>query len=678
MGNAGRLFHTVTGATVWLPPNAPGTETRVSPAQDEAVSTPDHAESGSSAAFKLCPECGARYDADVAFCPRDGSALATPRLTGLVGQVLAGRYRVIEQLGQGAMGRVYLAEHIKMGRRCAVKVMSPELMSDADAIGRFNREAMSASRIQHPHVAAVYDFGESSDGLVFLAMEFVPGEALSRICERDRVLAPDRAADIARQVADGLDAAHDMGIIHRDLKPDNIMIARGKDGRDIVKIVDFGIAKGAQHGATTAQLTRTGVVVGTLQYMSPEQLGGDPIDGRSDLYALACILYEMLTGASSFAGATIEARLQRRLAGEALRPRNANGDVPAWLDALVVKALARDPEARFQSAAALRDALALGAGARAASPRSRRLWFSAGALAGAATLVVLGMNWHRSVDDERHQPPVVRAAAAAQPHASTPAPLPAVQGAAAVSPPSAAHAGGAAAAHRAGDSTAATTQLDLMRVQRDALAARQSAVDSGAAAASVRHGDQLMQAADSAITRRRYDAAMRDMLDAHDIWRAAAESAVAARMATRASAGTNAGAPVTPPVSSGPPQTVAPLHPTPATPLDPASGIQAALSSYAQALSSRDINQVRAAYPSLTADEARRWQDIFDATNSITATLTLAAPPHLSASGNADADVTATFGFDYKRGVDGDRHPTVTYHAVLVRDGQQWKLTSIQ
>ncbi|HEX6808641.1 MAG TPA: serine/threonine-protein kinase [Gemmatimonadaceae bacterium] len=642
------------------------------------MSTPDHAESGSGAAFKVCPECGARYDADVAFCARDGSALATPHVTGLVGQVLAGRYRVIEQLGQGAMGRVYLAEHIKMGRRCAVKVMSPELVSDADAISRFNREATSASRIQHPHVAAIYDFGESSDGLVFLAMEFVPGEALSRICERERMLPPERAVHIARQVADGLDAAHDMGIIHRDLKPDNIMIARGKDGSDVVKIVDFGIAKGTQHGATTAQpLTRTGVVVGTLQYMSPEQLGGDPIDGRSDLYALACILYEMLTGASSFAGATIEARLQRRLAGDPLRPRDANADVPAWLEALVVKALAREPEARFQTAAALRDALALGEGAPApAAPRARRLWFSAGALAGAATLVVLGMNWHRSGGDEHHVQPGVPATLSPPPNATAPPASPAVQRAPGDSGPSVSNPGAMPPVRRGADSAAGTRQLDLMRVQRDALAARQSAVDSGAASVSVRHGDRLMQAADSAISRRRYDAAMRAMRDAQETWQAAAESAMAARAVVRAGAG--AGAQATPPTVSAPPPTVAPPHPTAAAPVDPTPGIQAAVASYAQALSSRDINQVRAAYPALTADEARRWQDVFDATNSIGATLTLSAPPRVSPSGTADVDVTATFDFDYKRGVEGDRHPTVTYHAVLVRDGQQWKLTSIK
>ena len=272
------------------------------------MTTPDDAEPGSGAGSKLCPQCGARYDAGVVFCPRDGSALGTPSRGDLVGQLIAGRYRVIEPLGQGAMGRVYLAEHVKMERRCAIKVMSPELVSDADAISRFNREATNASRIQHPNVATVYDFGESADGLVFLAMEFVPGEALSRICDREHALPAARAANIARQVADGLDAAHDLGIIHRDLKPDNIMIAQAKDGRDIVKIVDFGIAKGTQQGAAGREaLTRTGVVVGTLQYMSPEQLGGDPIDGRSDLYALGCMLYEALTGQVPFSASTGQA-----------------------------------------------------------------------------------------------------------------------------------------------------------------------------------------------------------------------------------------------------------------------------------------------------------------------------------------------------------------------------------
>jgi serine/threonine-protein kinase len=631
--------------------------------------------------------CGARYDADVVFCPRDGSALATPSLTGLVGQVIAGRYRVIEQLGQGAMGRVYLAEHIKMGRQCAIKVMSPELMSDADAIGRFNREATNASRIQHPNVAAVYDFGESSDGLVFLSMEFVPGEALSRICERERVLPPERAAHIARQAADGLEAAHEMGIIHRDLKPDNIMIAQAKDGRDIVKIVDFGIAKGTQQGATSRQHhTRTGVVVGTLQYMSPEQLGGDPIDGRSDLYALACILYEMLTGEPSFAGATIEARLQGRLAGDPLRPRDANAAVPAWLDALVGTALAREPNERFQTAAAMRDALALGAaGARTAPPlsSSRRLWFSAGALAGVAMLVVLGMNWRRAGSGVEQLPAPQPAAPGSTARAvDSMATLPSASHAvtqreANAAPPADTRSGGQSA-HRREVNSAPVARIDLVQVERAALAARQAAVDSGASSASVRQGDALMLAADTAIAHRKYDAALRAMLGAQGAWQVAAESAAAVRPANRGGVVAGAGTAAAPIATPNAPA-AAPPHPNaPAVQADPMPAIQAAIAAYARALSSRDVGQVRAAYPALTADEARRWQDIFDATNSIGATLSVIGQPHIAAAGSADVDVTATFAFDYKRGVDGDRHPTMTYHAVLVRDGQQWKLASIK
>ena len=651
------------------------------------MTTPDDAEPGSGAGSKLCPQCGARYDAGVVFCPRDGSALGTPSRGDLVGQLIAGRYRVIEPLGQGAMGRVYLAEHVKMERRCAIKVMSPELVSDADAISRFNREATNASRIQHPNVATVYDFGESADGLVFLAMEFVPGEALSRICDREHALPAARAANIARQVADGLDAAHDLGIIHRDLKPDNIMIAQAKDGRDIVKIVDFGIAKGTQQGAAGREaLTRTGVVVGTLQYMSPEQLGGDPIDGRSDLYALGCMLYEMLTGESAFAGSTIEARLQRRLTGEQLHPRGVNPSVPVWLDALVAKALAREPGARFQTAADLRDALALGAGgapspspSASPSPRARRLWFSAGALAGAATLVVLGMTWHRNETEQADasHPQVSVPSAPAPDSASVRAPAAVAPATADSSPPSASPRRQPAAARSSADVTP-TSQLDLMQVQRAALAARQTAIDSGAAESSVRRGDRLMQAADSAIARRRFDLAMRAMLDARSTWRAASDSAAAVRLTEHAAvpSGSAAGPPPTPP--SSPPPAGSPAHTIAAAPVDPTPGIQAAIATYARALASRDIAQLRAAYPALTADEARRWQEIFDATNSITASLSLAGPPHVSASGSADVDVTATFDFDYKRGADGERHPTVTYHAVLVRDGQQWKLASIK
>ena len=192
------------------------------------------AQAGQSAPGKVCPQCDATYPADVRFCPVDGSTLIT---TGsgddLVGQVIADRYHVEKMLGEGGMGRVYLAEHIRMGRRSAVKVMGRSLVTDRDALSRFNREAANAARITHTHVAAIYDFGETHDGLVYLAMEYVDGEPLTSLLNRDTRLEPARAARIIAQVGDGLDAAHALGIVHRDLKPDNIMITRGRQPESV-------------------------------------------------------------------------------------------------------------------------------------------------------------------------------------------------------------------------------------------------------------------------------------------------------------------------------------------------------------------------------------------------------------------------------------------------------------
>ena len=209
---------------------------------------------------KICPQCATEYDLDQRFCPKDGTTLRLQNATGdLVGTIVADRYHVLRKLGGGGMGQVYLAEHVKMGRRSALKVMNPSMMKDADAISRFNREAANASRINHPHVADVYDFGETSDGIIYLAMEFVDGPPLTKLLEQEGPLSPARAANIIRQAADALAVAHEMGIVHRDLKPDNIMIARNRDGSDCAKVVDFGIAKAADNAAQ--KVTKTGMVV---------------------------------------------------------------------------------------------------------------------------------------------------------------------------------------------------------------------------------------------------------------------------------------------------------------------------------------------------------------------------------------------------------------------------------
>jgi serine/threonine-protein kinase len=303
-------------------------------------------------ALKICPTCGAEYPAEERFCPRDGTALRSPGASGddLVGSIIAERYHVLKKLGEGGMGQVYLAEHVKMGRKSAVKVMSPGMVHDADAISRFNREAANASRITHPNVAGIYDFGETPDGVIYLAMEFVEGEPLTSLVERSGALPPMRAAEIARQTGEALSAAHDMGIVHRDLKPDNIMIAKNRDGSDTVKVVDFGIAKAA--GSEVQKVTRTGLVVGTPAYMSPEQLAGDKLDGRSDVYSLGLVTFNMFTGALPFPSETAQEAMIMRLTERPKSLAEVRPDVP-WtpeVQAVMDRALERDAKTRFQTA----------------------------------------------------------------------------------------------------------------------------------------------------------------------------------------------------------------------------------------------------------------------------------------------------------------------------------------
>ncbi len=304
--------------------------------------------------MKVCPVCAREYPDEIRFCQDDGTTLrgAAPTAS-LVGQVIADRYHVIKKLGEGGMGQVYLAEHVKMGRRSAIKVMNPSMVHDPDAVARFNREAANASRITHPNVCAVYDFGETPDGLIYLAMEFVEGEPLTDLLSREGALPPPRATAIFKQTADALQAAHDLGIVHRDLKPDNIMIARGRDGSDLVKVVDFGIAKAVGGDETGQKVTKTGLVVGTPEFMSPEQLSGDKVDGRSDLYSLGLVFFRMLTGQLPFQAETVQETMIKRLtdAPAKLGPTRPDLTFPAGLQEVVDAALVRTPAERYQTVA---------------------------------------------------------------------------------------------------------------------------------------------------------------------------------------------------------------------------------------------------------------------------------------------------------------------------------------
>lgn len=373
-------------------------------------------------ARRICPQCGTEYSEDLRFCPRDGTALRPvgPR-ADLVGQVIADRYHVTRKLGEGGMGEVYLAEHVKMGRPCALKVIRPALLHEPDALARFTREAGNASRITHPNVAAIYDFGETPDGVVFLAMEYVDGESLQSLLRREGSLPPDRVVAIVRQVAAALADAHALGIVHRDLKPENIVVGRARDGSDLVKVVDFGIAKAVT--GDRQQVTRTGFVLGTPDYMSPEQLAGEPLDGRSDQYALALVAFQMLTGKLPFAGRTEHEAMLKRLTAQPQKLAEARPDVlwPPGLQEVFDRALSRRPEDRFPSVTDFAEALARAygfvtpaAGGEAAGRRSSRRATSGvivGAVVGlvAASAAMVTITWRLVA---RHSPPAMAAESA--------------------------------------------------------------------------------------------------------------------------------------------------------------------------------------------------------------------------------------------------------------------------
>ncbi len=285
----------------------------------------------------------------------------------LVGSVLAQRYRILRRLGVGAMGEVYLGEHLRMGRRDAIKLLRAGIAGDPESVARFTRGARNVSRIRHPHVCQVYDFGETEDGALFLAMEYVDGGSLGELLRDRGPLPPEVALRFLTETASALDAAHALGIVHRDLKPDNLMLSRLEAGAqgdpgeaDVaglgqIKVVDFDIARGPAE-EEGAGVTRHGFVVGTPEYMSPEQLTGDPLDARSDVYALTLILVRMLSGRLPFPGTTAQEVMLQRLTETpaplaSLAPEGRT--FPPALEGAVQRGLARRAEDRTATAGAL-------------------------------------------------------------------------------------------------------------------------------------------------------------------------------------------------------------------------------------------------------------------------------------------------------------------------------------
>jgi serine/threonine protein kinase len=307
-----------------------------------------------------CPQCGRRFPGTVRMCPIDGTVLEHETATlSQAGQVLDGKYRLDSLLAEGGMGSVYRATHVMLGKTVAIKLIKAAIMTSPEIVRRFQREARAATALNHPNIVSVYDLGQTPDGTLYIAMEFIDGPSLKALIQAGRAVPAARTISILRQVASALAVAHKHNIIHRDLKPHNIMLATASDGSELAKLVDFGIAKTFDEAT---QLTSLGSALGTPFYMSPEQIEGRAVDARSDLYALGIILYEMLVGEVPFADQSTPAVLIRQLRERPVRPSLKNPAVPPALEAIAMRCLEKDPEQRFQTAddfaAALHDASA--------------------------------------------------------------------------------------------------------------------------------------------------------------------------------------------------------------------------------------------------------------------------------------------------------------------------------
>jgi len=294
--------------------------------------------------MKVCPQCGRSYGSSKESCPADGHILETVE-DPLLGKTVAGRYRLISRLGAGGMSMVYLARHVLIDRLVAVKTLRRDLSRDPIQRDRFIREARAVNRINHDNIVEITDFGETDDGLVYLVMEYVPGENLLDALA-DAPFAPGRALHIVEQIGGALGRAHQMGVVHRDLKPENVLLVPTRDTDDEVKILDFGIAKIMD----APSLTGSQQIFGTPGYIAPEYIQSTAIDGRADLYSLGVILYEMVTGALPFDYKYPGDLLVKHVTERPVPPTERHPTVEPAMEKLILRCLEKDPSDRFRDA----------------------------------------------------------------------------------------------------------------------------------------------------------------------------------------------------------------------------------------------------------------------------------------------------------------------------------------
>ena len=345
-----------------------------------------------------CPTCGTQYPDDAKFCTKDGTRLLAktgegtaggaqkdlttsgsrsttsamtrgepkpgPTYANLVGQTLDKRYKIERKLGEGGMSFVYLATDIATQAQFAIKVLSEALSQDANAMARLRREAALGMRLAHPNVCHIMRLGETEDRLVYVVMPYVNGEILA---DRNNRLGHVPLADTVKFVKDmaaGLSVAHELKIVHRDLKPENVMICRGPDSTEYAVVMDFGLAKERKAEGELQKLTATGIILGTPEFMSPEQLRGKPLDPRTDIYSLSLMTYEMLTGKLPFQGRTQQEMMIARLRSDPvpIRKMRPELDIPEAVEKVLAKAMSRNPDDRYQTVVEFADALAVAAG----------------------------------------------------------------------------------------------------------------------------------------------------------------------------------------------------------------------------------------------------------------------------------------------------------------------------
>jgi eukaryotic-like serine/threonine-protein kinase len=324
-------------------------------------------------------------------------------------RLLGGRYELDGIVGRGGMAEVYRARDIRLDRIVAVKTLREDLARDQTFQARFRREAQSAASLNHPSIVAVYDTGEDNTGgshIPYIVMEYVDGRTLRDLLREDRRLLPERALEITDGVLRALDYSHRNGIVHRDIKPGNVMLTRGGQ----VKVMDFGIARAVSDAQAT--MTQTAQVIGTAQYLSPEQARGERVDARSDLYSTGCLLYELLTGRPPFLGDSPVAIAYQHVRENPVPPSRVDPEVPQWADTIVLRAMAKDPRDRYQSAGDMRQDIQRALqGVPVAAPRTAAYGATtqrvgpATAMAGVPTGALPGYQYGRDDDGYPPEPP---------------------------------------------------------------------------------------------------------------------------------------------------------------------------------------------------------------------------------------------------------------------------------